>query len=54
MLLLPLLIFVTGIARDPHLMGEQANGRAGTAALVVVTALLAVCLAALLVASLAG
>ena len=53
-LLLPLLIFVTGIARDPHIMGEQANGRAGTAALVVVTVLLAVCLAGLLAASLAG
>ena len=53
-LLLPLLIFVTGIARDPHIMGEQANGRAGTAALMAVSALLAACLAGLLAASLAG
>ena len=53
-LLLPLLIFVIGIARDPHIMGDQANGRLGTAALMLVTALLAVCLAGLLVASLSG
>jgi Mn2+/Fe2+ NRAMP family transporter len=53
-LLLPLLVFVTGIARDRDLLGEQANGRLGTAALVAVTVLLAVCLGALAVASAAG
>ena len=53
-LLLPLLIFVIGISRDRHLMGNQANGPATTGALVALTVLLAVCLVALAVASLSG
>jgi NRAMP (natural resistance-associated macrophage protein)-like metal ion transporter len=52
-LLLPLLVFTVGLARDRDLMGEAASGAAGTAALAVLTALLAVCLAALAAASLA-
>ncbi|MBN1529384.1 MAG: Nramp family divalent metal transporter [Thermoleophilaceae bacterium] len=53
-LLLPLLVFVTGIARDGDLMGEQANGRLATAGLVVVIGMLAVCLVALAAASVGG
>ena len=54
MLLLPLLVFVIGIARDRHLMGDQANGPATTGALVALTVLLTVCLVALAVASVTG
>lgn len=52
-LLLPLLIFVYGIVRDRETMGEHASGRLGSAAALIVIALLALCVAALAALSLA-
>jgi hypothetical protein len=46
-LLLPLLWLMRIVGRDPELMGAHRLGRAGAAATLVATALLAVCLAAL-------
>jgi Mn2+/Fe2+ NRAMP family transporter len=51
-LLLPLLVFIRGLARDRELMGVHALGRAGRAATAVAIAALAVCVAALAVLSL--
>ena len=48
-LLLPLLVFVRGIARDRDVMGEHALGRADAAITLLVIVLLAVCVAALAV-----
>ncbi|MGZ4268329.1 MAG: NRAMP family divalent metal transporter [Solirubrobacteraceae bacterium] len=50
-LLLPLLVLVRGIAADRGIMGEHALGRAGNAAALTVTALIAVCVGALAVLS---
>ncbi len=52
-LLLPLLLFVAGISRDRDLMGPQASGRAGFAVTCAVIALIAVCVGALGIASVA-
>ena len=46
-LLLPLLIFVYGIVRDRETMGDYASGRLGSAAALIVIALLALCVTAL-------
>lgn len=51
-LLLPLLWFVYGIARDRGLMGEAVLGRAGSAAAIVVIVLVSVSVAMLLALSL--
>lgn len=48
-LLLPILLFVVGIARDTTLMGRHANGRVGTAFASVAIGLLAVCVGTLAV-----
>jgi Mn2+/Fe2+ NRAMP family transporter len=48
-LLLPLLVLLVRMSRDPLVMGEYRSGRAGTAAQVVTTGLLAVCVGVLLV-----
>jgi len=50
-LLLPLLVFLIGLVRDPEVMGEHASGRVGTAALVAATGLVVVCVGALAVLS---
>ncbi len=52
-LLLPLLVFVVGIARDRDLMGEHALGRWGFAAASVAVTALAGCVLALLVLTVA-
>ena len=46
-LLLPLLVFVYKLSRDPEVMGEHATGRLGAAAALVTIALLALCVGAL-------
>ncbi|MFZ4518301.1 MAG: NRAMP family divalent metal transporter [Microthrixaceae bacterium] len=46
-LLLPLLVFMAGIARDRDLMGRFTAGRAATVAYVVAIALIAACVVAL-------
>lgn len=51
-LLLPLLIFMARLSRDPALMGEHRSSRAGAAAQAVTIAVLAVCVAALAILSL--
>lgn len=51
-LLLPLLVLVHGIARDPVLMGEHALGPAGRAASIAVITLIGACLTTLVVLSL--
>jgi Mn2+/Fe2+ NRAMP family transporter len=53
-LLLPLLVLVVGIARDPDLMGSYVNGRAETAAACLTIALVALAVAALAILSLLG
>jgi Mn2+/Fe2+ NRAMP family transporter len=50
-LLLPLLVFVFAITRDREIMGEYANGRGANAIVVIAIGLLALCIAALGVAS---
>jgi len=50
-LLLPLLLFVAGISRDRDLMGAQVASRAGFAVTCAVIALIAICVAALGVAT---
>jgi len=52
-LLLPLLLFIYGISRDRDLMGPYANGRGAASACALAIGLLAVCLGALAVFSLA-
>lgn len=52
-LLLPLLVLIYGIVRDPGLMGEQAIGRAEAVAVLGAIVLLAVCVVALTALSLA-
>lgn len=52
-LLLPLLVFMLGIARDRDVMGEHAAGRAAVAGHVVVLALIATSVGALAVLSIA-
>jgi hypothetical protein len=44
-------VFVVGITRDRTLMGEHANGRAGTVLAVLAIVLLARCVGALAVLS---
>lgn len=51
-LLLPLLYYMSGIARDPKLMGEHRAGRVVTAAYWAVIALVCACIAAMAVLSL--
>ncbi|HEY5275513.1 MAG TPA: divalent metal cation transporter, partial [Coriobacteriia bacterium] len=46
-LLLPLLWFMYGIARDPDLMGEYAAGRGIASAYLVAMAIIAVCVLSL-------
>jgi NRAMP (natural resistance-associated macrophage protein)-like metal ion transporter len=46
-LLIPLLILVTAVSRDRGLMGDHATGRRGTVAMVAVTGLVSVCVAAM-------
>jgi NRAMP (natural resistance-associated macrophage protein)-like metal ion transporter len=46
-LLLPLLVFVHRIARDPEVMGEHANGRVASLVVVTAIALIALCVASL-------
>lgn len=53
-LLIPLLVLVTAVSRDHDLMGDHATGRAGTAAMVGVTLLVTLCVAALAVLSVGG
>jgi NRAMP (natural resistance-associated macrophage protein)-like metal ion transporter len=53
-LLLPVLVLVVGIARDPDLMGTHVSGRVGTAAAAAVIALVALAVGALAVLSLIG
>jgi Mn2+/Fe2+ NRAMP family transporter len=52
-LLLPLLVFLARLSRDPALMGEHRSSRAGAAAQTLTIAVLAVCVAALAILSLA-
>jgi Mn2+/Fe2+ NRAMP family transporter len=40
-LLLPLLVLMLGVARDPDVMGDQTTGRAGSAAAVATIGLVA-------------
>jgi Mn2+/Fe2+ NRAMP family transporter len=51
-LLLPLLVFIRGLAGDRELMGPHALGRTGRLATAVAIALLGVCVGALLLLSL--
>ncbi len=53
-LLLPLLVLITGICRDRHIMGDHALGTRGTVVVSVTVALIAVCVAALGVVSVLG
>jgi Mn2+/Fe2+ NRAMP family transporter len=53
-LLLPLLVFMLVVARDPDLMGEYVAGRGATVMYVVTIAGIAICVGALLVLSLIG
>jgi NRAMP (natural resistance-associated macrophage protein)-like metal ion transporter len=46
-LLLPLLVFVIVVSRDTGVMGDHATGRVGVAAMLVTTALVALCVATL-------
>ena len=48
-LLVPLLVFITGISRDRDLMGAEANGTPATIAAAVTIVLIAACVLALLV-----
>ncbi len=50
-LLLPLLAFMYGIARNPTLMGDQVAGRAAAAGYIVAIAAIAVCVGSLVVLS---
>lgn len=52
-LLLPLLAFMYGIARDPAVMGEHAAGRGVSAAYLVAIAFIALCVGALAVLTVA-
>ena len=52
-LLLPLLVLARGISADRRIMGAHALGRAGNAAAVVMIALIALCVGALAVLSVA-
>jgi Mn2+/Fe2+ NRAMP family transporter len=52
LLLLPLLVFLARLSRDPALMGEHRSSRAGAAAQALTIAVLAVCVAALAILSL--
>ena len=52
MLLLPLLAYMSGIARDRKLMGDYAAGRAVSSTYLVVIALISICILALGVLSL--
>lgn len=51
-LLLPLLVFRYGIARDRDLMGDCAISRAGAAGYLIMIAFIAACVAALAVLTL--
>ena len=51
-LLLPLLAYMSGIARDRKLMGDYAAGRAVSSTYLVVIALISICILALGVLSL--
>ncbi len=53
-LLLPLLVFAARLTGDREVMGEHASGRAGQAAAWLVTALVALCVGALGVLTVAG
>jgi Mn2+/Fe2+ NRAMP family transporter len=51
-LLLPLLVLMLGVARDPDLMGDETSGRAGSAAAIATIGLVALAVGALGVLSL--
>jgi len=51
-LLLPLLAYMSGIARDRKLMGDYAAGRAVSSTYLVVIGLISICIVALGVLSL--
>lgn len=53
MLLLPLLVAMYGIGRDPEVMGEHVAGRCEAASYLITIGLVAVCVGALALLSLA-
>lgn len=53
-LLVPLLFAMVGIARDRDLMGSFTIGRSSTAAYIVTTAVVVLCVAALIITSVSG